>query len=143
MTIPLRLQSHLEEQGALRGLRLPRSRISAPTARAAHVPAHELATSVAVEDDDGRVMAVRPADRKVRLGELPRPLARRNLRLAGASRMVEPFTGCDQVRRVTADPEPSSNAQSESPHSSVRSKGEYQLASGVACGAGGFRRLWI
>ena len=42
------------------------------------------------------VMAVVPADRKVKLGELSRMLGRKHLRLADENRIAELFTDCDR-----------------------------------------------
>ncbi|HSW03021.1 aminoacyl-tRNA deacylase [Aquabacterium sp.] len=96
MAIPLRLSSYLDQRGAQYEICAHlRSRTSAQTARTANVPAHELAKSVIVEDDTGCVMAVLPADKKLRLGELSRLLGRRNLRLADERRIAELFTDCD------------------------------------------------
>lgn len=96
MTIPSRLQTYLEACDARYDICAHQhSRTSAQSARTANVPPHELAKSVIVEDDDGCLMAVVPADRKVRLGELSRMLGRRNLRLADEDRIVELFTDCD------------------------------------------------
>ncbi|SPJ17494.1 hypothetical protein SBBP2_320004 [Burkholderiales bacterium] len=64
MSIPSRLANYLEQRGAHYDICAhEHSRCSAETARAARVPAHQLAKSVIVEDDDGCVMAVVPADR--------------------------------------------------------------------------------
>ena len=96
MTIPSRLSSYLAQRGANYEVCAHRhSRTSAETARTAHVSPHELAKSVIVEDDTGCVMAVLPADRKLRLGELSRMLGRKNLRLADERRIAELFTDCD------------------------------------------------
>jgi len=97
MTIPSRLSSYLEQRGVRYEVCAHQhSRTSAQSARTANVPPHELAKSVIVEDDDGCVMAVLPADRKVRLGELSRLLGRKNLRLADEDRVSELFTDCDR-----------------------------------------------
>jgi hypothetical protein len=73
MSIPTRLSSYLEQRGVRYDVCAhQRSRTSAQTARTANVLPRELAKSVIVEDDAGCVMAVVPADRKVRLGELSR-----------------------------------------------------------------------
>jgi Ala-tRNA(Pro) deacylase len=96
MSIPLRLASYLEQQGARYEV-CPhdRSRSSAETARRAHVPEHELAKPVVVEDDAGCLLAVVPADRMVKLGELSRLLGRPYLRLADEDRVAALFTGCE------------------------------------------------
>jgi Ala-tRNA(Pro) deacylase len=97
MSIPLRLSSYLEQRGVRYEVCAHQhSRTSAQTARTANVPPHELAKSVIVEDDDGCVMAVLPADRKVKLGELSRMLGRKHLRLADEDRIAALFTDCDR-----------------------------------------------
>lgn len=96
MPIPSRLANYLEQCGARYEI-CPHehSRCSVETARTAHVPLHQLAKSVIVEDDDGWVMAVVPADRSVRLGLLSRILDRKRLRLAEESRIATVFADCD------------------------------------------------
>lgn len=97
MSIPSRLRSYLDQRGARYEVCAhPYSRTSAQTARFARVPPHALAKSVIVEDEAGCVMAVLPADRKVRLGDLSRLLGRKSLRLADEDRVVALFTDCDR-----------------------------------------------
>ena len=97
MSIPSRLSSYLEQRGLLYEVCTHQhSRTSAQTARTANVPAHELAKPVIVEDDAGCVMAVVPADRKLRLGELSRLLGRKQLRLADEDRIAGLFTDCER-----------------------------------------------
>ena len=97
MTISLRLSRWLEQRDARFDVCAhPHSRTSAQTARVAHVPPHQLAKPVIVEDDAGCVMAVVPGDRKVKLGQLARLLERKNLRLADEDRIAELFTDCDR-----------------------------------------------
>lgn len=97
MTIPSHLSHYLERQDARYEVcEHPHSRCSAETARTAHVPPHQLAKAILVEDDEGWVMAVLPADRKVRLGELSRMLERRYLRLADENRLAAVFNGCER-----------------------------------------------
>ena len=97
MSIPMRLTSYLGARGARYEVCLhEHSRCSAETARTAHVPSHQLAKSVIVEDDAGCVMAVVPADRNVLLGQLSRLLARKPLRLADEARIAAIFADCDR-----------------------------------------------
>jgi Ala-tRNA(Pro) deacylase len=97
MSIPSRLSSYLEQRGALYEVCAhEHSRSSAETARTAHVPPHQLAKSVIVEDDVGFVMAVLPADRSVKLGPLSRILDRKQLRLAEETRITTLFADCDR-----------------------------------------------
>ena len=60
MSVPSCLSSCLEQP----------SRCSADTARMAHVPPHQLAQSVIVEDDAGCVIAFVPAHRSVKLAPI-------------------------------------------------------------------------
>jgi Ala-tRNA(Pro) deacylase len=97
MSIPLRLSSYLEQRGVHYEVCAHRhSRTSVQTARTANVAPHDLAKSVIVEDDAGCVMAVVPADHKVKLGELSRILGRRHMRFADEQRTVELFSDCER-----------------------------------------------
>jgi Ala-tRNA(Pro) deacylase len=62
----------------------------------AHIPPHQLAKSVIVEDDAGWAMAVLPADRVVKLGRLSRVLDRKRLRLAEEDSVAALFADCDR-----------------------------------------------
>jgi len=72
------------------------SRNSAQTARVAHVPPRLVAKSVILEDDDGFVMAVIPANRCVMLGHLASLLGRRQLHLSDENRIAAVFGDCDR-----------------------------------------------
>ncbi len=97
MSIPTRLSSYLDQRGVRYEICLhAHSRSSAHTARAAHVPLHQLAKSVVLEDDTGFVMAIVPADRSVMLGQLSRLLDRHHLRLADEAGIVSMFADCDR-----------------------------------------------
>jgi Ala-tRNA(Pro) deacylase len=96
MAIPSRLSSYLDQHGVRYEVCAHgHSRSSAHSARAAHIRPHELAKSVIVEDDDGCLMVVLPADCRIRLGELSRLLGRRELRLADEARIAGLFADCD------------------------------------------------
>lgn len=98
MSIPTRLSTYLDQRGAVYEI-CPhaRSRSSPETARAAHVPPHQLAKSVVVEDDDGtRLVAVVPGDRSVLLGPLARLLDRKHLRLSDEDDIASLFADCDR-----------------------------------------------
>jgi len=96
MSIPSRLADYLARRGARYEVCLhAHSRCSAETARLARVPLHQIAKSVIVEDDAGWVMAVVPADRHVKLGQLSRMLGRERLRLAQESRIAALFADCE------------------------------------------------
>jgi Ala-tRNA(Pro) deacylase len=95
MSISPRLSRYLAECGARYEICAhPRSSTSAQTARVAHVPEHQIAKSVILEDDNGCVMAVIPGDSRVRVGELSRLLGRPFLHLADEPRVAELFDDC-------------------------------------------------
>lgn len=97
MSIPTRLYHYLEQRGTrYEVLAHAHSRSSAETARSAQVPAHHLAKPVLLEDDEGCVMAVVPADRQVMVGTLARMLGRHDLHLADEARIAELFDDCDR-----------------------------------------------
>jgi Ala-tRNA(Pro) deacylase len=97
MSIPTRLSSYLDQRGARYEIFAHEpSRSSAETARAAHVLPSQLAKSVLLEDDDGYVMAVLPADKTVQLGELAEMLGRKELRLSDEARIAAVFTDCER-----------------------------------------------
>lgn len=97
MSIPSRLSSYLEQRGTHYDVcEHEHSRSSAETARTAHVRPHQLAKSVIVEDAAGCVMAVVPADRSVKLGQLSRLLDRRKLRLADESHVASLVADCER-----------------------------------------------
>src|SRR5256885_2428359 len=82
MPIAPRLANYLDEHLARYELcDHAHTETSAQTARSAHVPPQQLAKSVILEDDRGCGMAVLPADRRVHIGELARPLGRHGLHL--------------------------------------------------------------
>lgn len=96
MSMPSRLSNYLQRCGASYDLcSHPHSRCSAETARAAHVTPHQLAKSVILEDDQGCVMAVVPADARVNVGQLARMLGRDRLHLSDEERIAEMFSDCD------------------------------------------------
>lgn len=96
MSIPSRLSQYLEQHGAHYEIFAHRhSRSSPETARTAQIPPHQLAKSVIVEDDTGCMVAVLPADRIVKLGQLAQMLDRKPLRLAEEDRIAMLFSDCD------------------------------------------------
>lgn len=96
MSISVTLSNYLKESDARYELcPHPHSRTSAETARLAHVPERLLAKSVMLEDDDGCVLAVIPADSRVRVSALARMLGRGRLRLSDESTVQQTFKDCD------------------------------------------------
>jgi Ala-tRNA(Pro) deacylase len=97
MSISHHLSRYLEQHGARYEVCMhEHSRTSAETARTAQVLPRRLAKSVILEDDDGCLMAVLPADKNVMLGHLSRMLGRRELRLSDENFIAMLFDDCDR-----------------------------------------------
>ena len=97
MSIPSHLSSYLEQRGTQYEIWThEHSRSSAETARTAHVPPSQLAKSVILQDDEGCVMAVLPADRVLMVGEFSRLAGRYRLRLADEDRVASLFEDCER-----------------------------------------------
>jgi Ala-tRNA(Pro) deacylase len=95
MTIAASVQDFLASQGVRYDTILhERTRDSSHSAQAAHVPGDQLAKCVMLEDDNGYLMAVIPASRKVDLGALHREL-NRELGLATERELTELFRDCE------------------------------------------------
>lgn len=96
MSMSPRLSSYLEQCGARYEVCAhDNSSTSSQTARLAHIPEHQLAKSVILEDEAGVVMAVVPADSRVRIGEVARMLGRHDLHLADERRIAQVFSDCE------------------------------------------------
>jgi Ala-tRNA(Pro) deacylase len=97
MSIPSHLSSYLDQRGTQYDIWThEHSRSSAETARTAHVPPSQLAKSVILQDDEGCVMAVLPADRVLMVGEFSRLAGRYRLRLADEDRIASLFQDCER-----------------------------------------------
>lgn len=96
MTIPSRLAKYLDQHGVQYDVCSHKySSSSAETARTAHILSSHLAKSVMLEDEDGFVMAVVPANQGVMLGQLTRMLGRSHLRLSKEDHIAQCFKDCD------------------------------------------------
>lgn len=96
MSIPSRLTNYLQQHGTRYELcRHPHSRSSAETARTAQVPPGQLAKAVVLEDEQGCVVAVLPADKSVMPHEVAQLLGRQQLRLVQERRLGELLDGCE------------------------------------------------
>lgn len=94
MTMAATVKRYLDQQHVHYDLMThPRTGNSMRTAAVANVPAHRLAKAVILEDDDGLLMAVLPANRWVRLGELRRQLGR-NVALTTEKALASRFPDC-------------------------------------------------
>ena len=98
MSMPSRLSNYLLHRGIrYEVMSHTHSHSSAETARTAHIPPHQLAKSVVLEDDEGGcVMAVVPADARVNVGLLGRMLGSDSLHLSDEERLCELFPDCDR-----------------------------------------------
>jgi len=95
MPISPRLVSYLNEHlASYEVCDHARTDTSAQTARYAHVPPRHLAKSVILEDEQGCVMAVVPADQRVQIGEVARLLGRHDLHLSDEERVKMLFHDC-------------------------------------------------
>ncbi|XOV78121.1 MAG: aminoacyl-tRNA deacylase [Aestuariibacter sp.] len=73
----------------------PHSKSSLGSAIGASIPLHQLAKAVILEDHEGRsMMAILPADHKVRIKKLNETL-NRNFKLVKEAKIYQMFTDCD------------------------------------------------
>jgi len=96
MAIAITLQNFLASRNAAYDVVFHQpTTTSRQTARAAHIPAGCLVKSVILEDEHGFLMAVVPADCKVRVHDLDRQL-HRHLRLATEEDFARLFDDCER-----------------------------------------------
>lgn len=98
MAIPQRLSDYLSNLSEAAGFDIVEHRhsgCSAVSARAAKVPAQQLAKAVLLEDEAGCLLALVPADRSVHLGRLAQLLQRGQLHLADEAQLGTMFDGCE------------------------------------------------
>jgi Ala-tRNA(Pro) deacylase len=95
MAIAARLKWYLDANGVEYDvIPHPHTASSHETATAAHVPEDQLAKSVVLEDDQGYLLAVLPASRRVSIGELQEQL-NRSVELASEGELNELFEDCE------------------------------------------------
>jgi Ala-tRNA(Pro) deacylase len=101
MPMSRRLRWYLDARGVKYEV-LPhlRTQTSLQTARQAHIAPERLAKSVLLEDEQGYLMAILPASRRIELGRVERQLGRQ-MELATEPELVERFDDC-QVGAVPA-----------------------------------------
>ena len=101
MPMSRRLRWYLDARGVKYEV-LPhlRTQTSLQTARQAHIAPERLAKSVLLEDEQGYLMAILPASRRIELGRVERQLGR-HMELATEPELVERFEDC-QVGAVPA-----------------------------------------
>jgi Ala-tRNA(Pro) deacylase len=94
MAIAITLQHYLDHLGVdYEIIPHPYADTGLDTADRAHVPADKLAKSVILEDEGGYLMAVCPASRRIKLGELYREINRR-LEFANEAELADMFGDC-------------------------------------------------
>jgi Ala-tRNA(Pro) deacylase len=95
MAIAARLRWYLEANGVdYEIVAHPHTASSHETAMAAHVPEGQLAKSVVLEDEQGYLLAVVPASRRVSIVELQEQL-NRSVELATEGELCELFEDCE------------------------------------------------
>jgi Ala-tRNA(Pro) deacylase len=95
MTMAATVRRYLESQRVPYELVThPRTGSSLRTASVARIPPHRLAKAVMFEDEEGMVMAVLPANRRVQIGQLRKALGR-NVGLATEDTLSERFNDCE------------------------------------------------
>jgi Ala-tRNA(Pro) deacylase len=96
MSIAASVETYLAQQGVPYEV-IPHQHTSnsSHSAQAAHIPGHQLAKCVMLEDDGGYVMAVVPATHRVDLGVLHQRFGR-ELGLATETELSDLFQDCEQ-----------------------------------------------
>lgn len=95
MSVSARLDQFLNERDVHYCVhRHPHSRTSLESARAAQVPAHNVAKAVILHDDEGYLMAVIPADQRLNISRVNRYLSR-HLFLADEPELCALFNDCE------------------------------------------------
>ncbi len=94
MTMAITLRHYLDELGVeYEVVAHPYAETGLDTAEVAHIPPDKLAKSIILEDEGGYLMAVCPASRRIKLGELYREINRR-LEFADENELADMFGDC-------------------------------------------------
>lgn len=95
MAIAQTLQKYLAEKGiAYETVHHNHTNSSMNSAQSAHIPAHNLAKSVILEDEDGYLMAVVPATEHVKIQKVNHAL-KRHVGIATESELESLFSDCE------------------------------------------------
>ena len=95
MAIAMTLKSYLDElQISYDTLEHPRTETAMETARAAHVPLHQMTKAVVLEDEDGYVVSVMPSNNRLNLQWVTEEL-QRPLQLASEPELKVLFNDCE------------------------------------------------
>ncbi len=94
MSVAITLQHYLDGMGVeYEVVAHPYADNGMDTAARAHIPPDKLAKSIMLEDEGGYLMAVCPASRRIKLGELYREINRR-LEFADEAELADMFGDC-------------------------------------------------
>jgi len=95
MAIARTLKSYLEERGVKYDtVEHSHTETAVDSAKSAHVPPHQMAKAVVLEDETGYIVGVLPSNNRLNLGWVSEELDR-DLRLAGEEELRSLFTDCD------------------------------------------------
>lgn len=95
MSISERVKKHLDDAGlAYETVAHPRATNASRVAQAAHIPGDRLAKTVVIHHEEGYVLAVVPASRRIDLSSLQRVVDRR-MGLASEDEVARLFDDCD------------------------------------------------
>jgi Ala-tRNA(Pro) deacylase len=94
MSVAITLQGYLDGLGVEYEVVVhPYADTGMDTAASAHIPPDKLAKSIMLEDEGGYLMAVCPASKRIKLGELYREINRR-LEFANEAELADVFGDC-------------------------------------------------
>ena len=95
MAIARTIKSYLEERGVeYDTVEHSHTETAMDSAKSAHVPPHQLAKAVVLEDEDGYIVSVLPSNNRLNLGWVSEEL-NRELKLASEPELRDLFTDCD------------------------------------------------
>ena len=95
MAIARTLKTYLEERGVeYDTVEHSHTETAVDSARSAHVPPHQMAKAVVLEDDTGYIVGVLPSNNRLNLGWVSEELDR-DLRLASEEELESLFSDCD------------------------------------------------
>jgi Ala-tRNA(Pro) deacylase len=95
MAIARTLKSYLEKRGIDYDMvEHPHTETAVDSARSAHVPPHQMAKAVVLEDGDGYIVGVLPSNNRLNLGWVSEEL-NREFRLADEDELNALFTDCE------------------------------------------------
>ena len=95
MAIALTIKTYLDERGVeYDTVEHPHTETAMDSAKSAHVPPHQMAKAVVLEDEDGYIVSVLPSNNRLNLGWVCEEL-NRELRLASEPELRQLFGDCE------------------------------------------------